>query len=848
MLNSSPFLSKKFTKNISPLWIIFLIWLLGAVIDRTWFALDHSVPSWDSADYLNGVLNYQKILENPQLFNEEWWQSLWLLSSKIPPLTYILTVPFLNIFGTSSDSATLVMLFFSGILLVSIYGLGAELFTVSVGLLAAGLCQLLPGIYRYRMEFLLDYPLTAIVTLSFYLLTRWKFIKNFNHGWLASILFGLSFGVALGIKQTALLFLLIPLIWIFATLIINKSWGKLAQLIIGLSSSLLIFYPWYRTNWLLIFTSGKRATIDSAIAEGDPALNTLDAWIYYFKILPYLLSWSLLIVPIVGILIYWIKKKKIDIITFFTKKNRKKIYKKQGLLNLESFNIRWLLIFLVGGYFLCSLNVNKDARYLLPLLPVLSLFLAIGLLSWVGKWQSYIPRITIGFAIILMLFNLFPLGGSWLTQTFSPRVEFFPYTGKIFPHEKVVETMINTAPFLTSNLGVLPSTAEINQHNFSFYGAKANYQVYARQVGVKDSEVNQDYRSLDWFLTKTEEQGLVPESQKNIVDLVEKGEEFQLIDTWNIPDKSKLNLYHRISPLVEVFPISQTENQVKLEAINLPIQSPPGKPLPITYNWTGNLEELQNGILILTWENDDKSLNKNNQWIHDHAIGMGRLYTKKSQTKTPVKIIEKTAMFPPENITEGEYILKAKYLNRKTGETYPIDTKNIKIKIDSTAQEIPAPELDLMTQFRQLAPNLSKGIKGLDPIFAQTARINQYDPIQDYLLQTDIVLSHRLKEEKNLDWAYTIALSRVLREDVKGAINAWKKVIEIDSKNPYNHAYLAFVYLYNWQGKKAEKPLQIALKISPNTPEFIALDGISALMQGNLFKAWKQLSKALPML
>jgi hypothetical protein len=54
-----------------------------------------------------------------------------------------------------------------------------------------------------------------------------------------------------------------------------------------------------------MLTSGKRATIDSAIAEGDPALNTLAAWTYYWKALPNQVSWLLLLVPIVGLLIYW---------------------------------------------------------------------------------------------------------------------------------------------------------------------------------------------------------------------------------------------------------------------------------------------------------------------------------------------------------------------------------------------------------------------------------------------------------------------------------------------------------------------------------------------------------------
>ncbi|MEC4988498.1 MAG: hypothetical protein SAJ37_07095, partial [Oscillatoria sp. PMC 1068.18] len=102
--------------------ILAVIWLLGAIGDRLWFILDHAPPSWDQADYLNGAMNYWQALQSPQWFNGEWWHNFWLLSSKIPPLTYIATSPFFHFFGVSADTATLLLLVYSAILLLSIYG------------------------------------------------------------------------------------------------------------------------------------------------------------------------------------------------------------------------------------------------------------------------------------------------------------------------------------------------------------------------------------------------------------------------------------------------------------------------------------------------------------------------------------------------------------------------------------------------------------------------------------------------------------------------------------------------------------------------------------------------------
>ncbi|WP_040898742.1 glycosyltransferase family 39 protein [Xenococcus sp. PCC 7305] len=828
--------------------ILVVIWLIVTACDRLWFFLDHSVPAWDQADYLNGALNYWHALQNPQLFDGDWWRSFWLISSKIPPLHYILTTPLINLWGTSADAASLVMIFYNALLLISIYGLGTALFNANIGLWAAGLCQVLPGLYYYRLEFLLDYPLTAIVAFSFYLLTLWKIGKK--KSWLLAIAFGLSFGFALLLKQTALFFLFVPIVWVLSACIKDRQWLRVSQLITAFFASLVVFYPWYRTNWLLILTSGKRATLDSAIAEGDPALNSLDAWTYYIKILPYLLSWHILIIPLVVFFLYLIYRflPHASISRFPHNKN----------------NLKWLVIYLIGGYLLSSVNINKDARYILPLLPVLSLMIAIALLSWRIRWQQRILWVTIGLSIGLMLLNMFPLGLNFIAHSLSPRVEHYPYSGTKYPNAEVVQEIMRTSPYLRSTLGVLPSTPAINQHNFSFYGGQNNFQVVGRQVGIRLEEINQDANSLDWFLTKTGDQGSIPEAQQAITKLIETGGDFKLQKDWTLPDNSTLKLYHRSQPLVtveklEAFVNNSEENKInetiKLSEIIFPDTAAPGIPIPVTYQWQGTWKQLQQGIVLLTWQLDQNLVSNLNQtdkvkdssWLHDHGIGMGMLADSKHDQQSLFQVTETTAMLAPENIITGDYKLTATYLDRQTKETYPIAIPDTKITVDPNAANIPAPELDLVTQLRTIAPNMGQDITGLDPIFAQTARINQYDGKQDYLAQTELALSYRLAQDditlqQRLDWTYAVGLAQVLQQDVGGAIASFKSLTELDSNNPYNYAYLAFVYLYDWKPRLATKELNIALKINPDIPEVKTLSGVAAIMRGNFVKAWRLLT------
>jgi len=867
------------------------IWLLGAISDRLWFAFDRSVPAWDQAEYLTGTLNYWQVLQHPQWLSGEWWTNFWLLSTKIPPLIFILTAPFLQVFGTAPDRATLVHLLFSAILLASVYSLGVQLFNRQVGLWAAAICVVLPGLYRFRLQFLLDYPLTAAITLTFFCLTMWnqesgirnkeegrgereegerKIISASSYFW--AIAFGISLGLSILVKHTTVLFLFTPIVWLAVGTVRQKAWGRLAQLAGALLLSVAVFGPWAKTNWLLILTGGKRATFDSAIAEGDPALNTINAWIYYGQHLPEQVSWPLLLISLVGLLLYFWRNRQNSL----------------SILHFKS--CRWLAVFWGGAYLINSLNLNKDDRYVLPYLPVVAIFLAYCLTLWPRKWGQQIRWGTIGLAIVAMLFHMWPLGGALgdnLVQIVSPGNSSYPYLGKEWPHREVIAEIIDTEPYLQSTLGVLPSTPEINQHNLNYYGALANFQVYGRQVGTSLKEVPQDVRSLSWFVTKTGPQGSIREgikkAQNAAVAAIEKGDKFQLQKSWILPDNTNLNLYRKRWRAVEIQPLNEVRSQVQLEQVTVAASSVPGVPIPVTYIWSGPWQQLQSGLVVLTWKNrlgSDIQTGQTYRILHDRAIAQATLHPgilEADKFAVGFRVVDRTAMLPPANIAPGSYNLEATYLNRKTGETYPINVAAVSVKIEAQplnlrSQTLPGnendqkfkikakpldlpskaltrnednaniPELDLVTQLRVMAANLPKGLPGLKPVFEQIGRINQYDPIQDYTIQAEQAFEYRLKQEpNNLELAYGLAFSRALQQNVKGAIAALEKVTQLDSKNPYAYAYLAFVNLYGWHPKAAETALKPALALNPNLPEIRVLNGVAALLQGNLIQAWQDL-------
>jgi len=808
--------------------ILFVLWLVAAIGDRLWFSLDHSIPAWDQSAHLTGALGYWQIWQHPDILAGEWWQQIWQRASSYRgPLVYLATVPFLNLFGRGFDQAALVNLWFMAIILTAVYALGKHLFNRQIGLWAAGLSILMPSLAFNRTDYLLDYGLTAAIALTFLFITWWRDAETRAKSWLSSLGFGLGLGLIMLAKPTGFLFILVPGLWLLISSLVKRRWARLLQFLVALSLTWLVCGGWYRTNWLTIITSALAANAVGA-AEGDPGINTLAGWWYYFQILPDMVSWPLLLIAL-GCTIL-----NLGLVIIGKNSQEKALIPK-----LVFKNWQWLAAFCLGAYLLCSLGTNKDSRFILPYIPGVALFLAGGLNLSSSIWNRYLRWSAAALAGILLIWQLFPLpGGEKLAN------RHLPYLGSPWPLPEVIAEVTQTNPYLRTNIGVIPNTVQINPFSIDFYGNLADFRSYGRQLAATEAQVTQDGRSLIWYITKTGDQGPSTGNDKARTALqtfVEQSPELQLVKTWSLPDNSQLSLYRRRQSTLAVEEINQTLAQVKLAVVNLPASVPPGKPVPVTYQFSGNWKELQNGLVLLTWQGETAN------WFHDRAIGLGQLYSGLSSpaTNQSFRVTENAAMLPPANIPAGNYTLQATYLDRRTGASYPLDVESIQIKIDPQATILPAPELDAIAQLHQLSLGFAQG--KLDPVFQEVGRLNQYDPLQDYLVQAEQILTHRWQAEpKNLEVAYTLAISQVLQRRVQPVLNTFGKIAQIDANNPYAWTYLGFIHLYNWQPQAAESAFQVAEKLNPNLPELKTLKIVAAAMRLNLVQAWQRLQTTSP--
>jgi 4-amino-4-deoxy-L-arabinose transferase-like glycosyltransferase len=791
--------------------ILLTIWLIGLMIDRTWFFLDESIPAYDQSAHLTGALHHYRIFQNLNILSGDWWLSLWQLTpSYRAPFVYICTVPFLVLFGKGHDQASLVNLVYTAVIILSVYHLGNYLFqNRKIGITASIFCLLFPIMGIIRTDYLLDYGLTAIVIATFTVLTIWKDSYSGFLSWILTLLLGIGIGLIMLSKPTGFIFILIPSICTLIIFISKRKFIKLIQTGLSLILAWLIAGSWYSVNWLTIITSALNAN-HVGIGEGDPSATTIAGWLYYPQAIPETVGFPILFVSI-GIFLIYLFKRRVT----------------QNVLpdNLSKSASTWLFISLISSYIICSLGTNKDIRFILPCFPVISLILAYFFNLIDNIWFNKLRLATFVLSGIILLNNLFPLpliqawGGKHLPNDES----------KKYPLAELMEKINQTTPYLRTTLGVIPvSTPQVNEFTLDYFGTLADFRIYGRKLTMKLSQVNQDLQYLSWYVTKDnepDEPGEKGETKRKLKSLVEADPELKLQNDWVLPHGDKLRLYHRKNPHVVVEKLNVDNKPLALEKVIIANEVITNQNNSVTYQITGSWDELQNGLLLLKWQNGQSA------WYHDHAIALGNLYCGiKCHPQGNFRVIENLATFIPQELPLGKYQLSALYLDKINGKITPLNIPNIIVNVTDTGKLEKTPPLDLVSRMSQLAVDLQQG--KLDNIFVQIDNFNQYDPTQDYLKQIEFAANHYLENEpNNLNWRYTLVLSQLLQRKAPELIQNLTELTKYDRQNPYTWLYLAFVYLYDFQPKQAEKQLIIAEKLKPDIPELKTLKTVTNIMK-----------------
>ncbi|MEO1591770.1 MAG: glycosyltransferase family 39 protein [Cyanobacteria bacterium J06632_22] len=838
---------------------LLLMWLLSAVAVVAWIQIDQAPPAWDQGDHLSRAIDHWRLLQHPQWFSAQWWRELWIQApTQRGPVTYLLTVPFFSLFGPGFDQGIAANLLFTLILVSAIYIAGRRLFSATTGLWAAGLMLLSPVLLDLQNNYLLDFPMTAMVALMFAGMTLFWFAEQPLTRWLTIPLLGIPLGLALMTRTSGLLFVVLPVLWMLGSCLWQRRWLKLGQVCLGLLVGLGTLWPWFSTNWLTVISTTLASNSHGTRYRGDPQATSLAGWLFYPERLPHLLSWPLFCLAVLAI--------------FLLIANRT-LTSPQLNLSRQPTNTTlpqrqvwiWLSVFISGAYLLFSLGSYKALRVFIPCMPVLWVALAQPITLIQNRWWRGWRWGSVGVATVFALVQLFG-NKTYLEQAHT-------WSAQSWPNQAIISEIVQTSPYLKTNVGIAAHTAQFNAFTMDFYGATANFHVFARELSSDPNSVPQDIEALDWYLTQTGDQGL-PESfaegPKKLLEAIISSNTLSHHRSWSLPDNTTVSLYHRNKPPITVEKIEAAgSSPPSITVSQIPSPMTPDGKYPITYTVQGSGKALQSGLLLLTWEPDD--VDSDNSWVSDHAIGLGYLNTAPFEEQR-FSVTEHLLLRPPSNAVPGQYHLNADYLDRATQTVFPIGERLAQVEIiaaaasappDTTAPETPDPETpdpetpdpettdpettvpetstenaeDLFTYFNtELAPNLATG--ELDPVFYHVGRINQYDPRQDYLTQVEQAMTYRLEQKpERTDWLYSLALSHVLQQEAPQATQALQRLAEIAPKNPNHWAYLGFVHLYRWQPGNAERALDQAEQIQPDLPNLKLLQTVTAAMKLNIPKA-----------
>ena len=254
------------------------------------------------------------------------------------PLFYLITLPVINI-NMSMNWAIMSNMIYFGILLFSVYGLGKELYdSCEVGILAAFLISIFPGIFAISRWYTRDFALVACLALNCYLFIKLIQSKGKN---IFVMLFLTAFSILAGllIKESYIYFLLLFPLFLFTKKEYNCK-SNIAKIILAIALGLALSLIWFLQVGVEYIFAGWNMTV--------MGLETNKDILFYVKRL-----YAIQLMPLFFSLFV------LSIIYYFRKRN--------------AFLVITVILPLIFFSFCSS---NKSGRFILPLFIFIALAIA----------------------------------------------------------------------------------------------------------------------------------------------------------------------------------------------------------------------------------------------------------------------------------------------------------------------------------------------------------------------------------------------------------------------------------------------------------------------------------------
>jgi len=477
-------------------WVLILLSIFLITVNLVWLGLDQRPPSWDSAVHLNLSLQYYDLLKH---FGANTPGQVISVTGYYPPLYHLTTLPFFAALGASLHSGLLLNLLYLLILVWATYGIGKILYNPMTGLLSALVVAMYPFLVFISRTYVIDLPLTSMVTLGFYCYLRSdKFTRL-----APSLLFGVIFGLGMLLKWSYLFFLIGPLVHGF--------WrGNKRNFCLSALVALVVASPWYGYNLLRL----ARYTIKNgaiAASEGDPAILTWQSLWYYAHNLLLQVQPVYLVLFIIGLVIFLLNYKKQDKI---------------------------LLAWIVIPYLILTLVRNKDDRYTLPFLAAVSIISCFWLVNIKNRFYRN------GLITLLVLFSF----AQFMLTSFGQSRYYYcqnPHP-EDWQQQEVTDLITRTKSKLVTSVSVVANHSYWHSETLQFYADSHQLPILFKGYG------NNLGQFADYVITKTGDLGPaftlggMPDARKEMLDPKSGfAHNFKLIGLFGLPDDTYLMVYKR---------------------------------------------------------------------------------------------------------------------------------------------------------------------------------------------------------------------------------------------------------------------------------------------------------------
>jgi hypothetical protein len=435
-----------------------------------WAAADGRPPAWDQAVHLEAALRCARVLGRGE------WSRVLSISAFYPPLGHCAAGLLHRLVGPSPLAAVAVTQMALATAVLATYTIGARLGSAAAGLAAAGLLAGYTQVVLHSRTFMLDLPLTAIVALTVAVLLRTDGFTR--RGW--CVVAGLLGGLGLLTKWTYPVYVapVAVIVWQAAQPGPGRA-TRARHVLLALALTATIAAPWYLRQVGLPI-SLVRIAFGRGAAEGDPAVLSVDAWIWYGWALVRQLGPPFAVLFALGLT--WALARR-----------------PRGLALL----LAWLVVPVV--FF--ALLLNKDDRYTLPCLPAVALISS----AWIARLRPPPARLAAGAILLVLVVHVAFLAWGWpapawargrmTTELLFPS---FPPVAERWPLTEILDRVSRDLPpeRQRATLAVVPDTIYFSPFTLAYYATREERPIRVTKVWRGASP-----RFVDYVLTKSGDQG-----------------------------------------------------------------------------------------------------------------------------------------------------------------------------------------------------------------------------------------------------------------------------------------------------------------------------------------------------